>query len=166
MRSSDIILALKGEKTMNNSLTLGRIDFGPLHRFTVGFDEVLNELNRLGSHGNQDSSYPPYNIIKHDDDNFTIELAVAGFDQSEIDISVENNQLKISGTQSKRDAEAKTSEFLHRGISGRDFNKTFTLGSYIKVNGADLKNGVLTVTLERVVPEALKPRKIAITATV
>ena len=151
---------------MNNALSLGRLDFGPLHRFTIGFDEVLNELNRIGTNNHQDSGYPPYNIIKNDDDHFTIELAVAGFDQSEIDISVENNQLKISGTQSGRDDTTKPTEYVHRGISGRSFNKIFTLGSYIKVNGADLKNGVLTVSLEREVPEALKPRKIAITSAI
>jgi molecular chaperone IbpA len=149
---------------MNNALSLGRLDFGPLHRFTIGFDEVLNELNRIGTH--QDSGYPPYNIIKNNDDHFTIELAVAGFDQSEIDISVENNQLKISGTQNGRDDASKPPEYVHRGISSRSFNKIFTLGSYIKVTSADLKNGVLTVSLEREVPEALKPRKIAITSAI
>jgi molecular chaperone IbpA len=151
---------------MNNALTLGRMDFGPLHRFTIGFDDILNELHKLGAHTSQELGYAPYNIIKHDDSNYTIEVAVAGFDQSEIDISVENNQLKISGTQSKREPLPKTTEYLHRGISSRDFTKTFTLGSYIKVTGADLKNGYLTINLEKMIPEELKPRKIAITSAV
>jgi len=144
----------------STGLTVGRIDFGPFNRFTIGLDEMFDDLAKM--HGYNDSNYPPYNIIKYSDDSYAIEVAVAGFDQSEIDINVENNHLVISGTRSDRLTTGPT--YLHRGISARDFVKTFTLGNYIEVNGATIKNGMLTVSLSRIVPEALKPRKIAITS--
>lgn len=147
---------------MSTGLALGRIDFGPLNRFTVGLDDMFDDLARLTSHSQQESNYPPYNIIKYNEDSYAIEVAVAGFDQSEIDVSVENNHLTITGNRSDRTPVEST--YVHRGISARNFTKTFTLGNYIEVNGATIKNGMLTVSLTRIVPEALKPRKISITS--
>lgn len=146
---------------MSTGLTLGRIDFGPLNRFTVGLDDMFDDLAKLTSYSHSESNYPPYNIIKYSDDSYAIEVAVAGFDQSEIDISVENNHLIISGNRSEKSHMETT--YVHRGISARNFSKTFTLGNYIEINGATIKNGMLTISLVRVMPEALKPRKIAIT---
>jgi molecular chaperone IbpA len=146
---------------MTTGLTVGRIDFGPLNKFTVGLDDVFHDLARMTNNLSQESNYPPYNIIKYNDESYAIELAVAGFDQSEIDINVENNHLSITGTRTERNV--LDSEYVHRGISSRNFAKTFTLGNYIEVSGATIKNGMLTVNLIRVVPEALKPKKISIT---
>jgi molecular chaperone IbpA len=145
----------------STGLTLGRIDFAPLNRFTVGLDDMFNDLARLTSHTHQESNYPPYNIIKYNEDSYAIEVAIAGFDQSEIDVNIENNHLTISGNRTERSGI--DSNYVHRGISARNFVKTFTLGNYIEVNGATIKNGMLTVSLTRVVPDALKPRKISIT---
>ena len=149
---------------MSTGLTVGRIDFGPLNRFTVGLDDMLNDLARMNTYTSADANYPPYNIIKYNDDSYAVEVAVAGFDQSEIDISVENNHLIISGTRASRSTIGEGPSYVHRGISARDFVKTFTLGNYIEISSATIKNGMLTVNLERIVPEALKPRKIAITS--
>lgn len=147
---------------MSTQLTVGRIDFGPFNRYTVGLDDMFADLAKM--HGyNDGANYPPYNIIKYNDDSYAIEVAIAGFDQSEIDISVENNHLVISGTRTARGT-IDNPVYVHRGISARDFVKTFTLGNYIEISSATIKNGMLTVNLERIVPEALKPRKIAITS--
>lgn len=141
----------------NNALTLGRIDFGPLTRFTVGLDDMFDELNRTTQ---QESNYPPYNILKYSEDSWAIELAVAGFELSDIDISVENNHLTVSGNKQQKDSVK--CDYIHRGVSARNFTKSFTLGNYLEVNGASLKNGMLTISLARVLPDNLKARKIAI----
>lgn len=147
----------------NNTLTLGRIDFGPLARFTVGLDEMFSDLQRINTGNQSEANYPPYNIIKYSDDNYTIELAVAGFELAEIDINVEHNHLIVAGEQiSKNNIE---SNYVHRGISSRNFTKSFTLGNYLEVNGATLKNGMLTISLIRIVPVNLKSKKISITST-
>lgn len=146
----------------NNTLTLGRIDFGPLSRFTVGFDEMFEDLTRITNISQQDSNYPPYNIIKYSEESYAIELAVAGFDLADIDIDLEGHHLTISGTQPGRGSVDST--YVHRGISARGFNKTFTLGNHIEVSGASMKNGMLIVSLVRVLPENLKSRKISITS--
>lgn len=148
---------------MNNGLTVGRIDFGPLTRFTIGLDDMFHDLARLTNNSSHEPNYPPYNIIKFNDDSYAIELAVAGFDQREIDIEVEHNHLIITGNRSEKSFV--DSEYVHRGISSRNFTKTFTLGNYIEISGATIKNGMLTVSLTRVMPESLKPRKISITNT-
>ena len=146
---------------MTNALTLGRIDFGPLTRFTVGLDDMFTELARAGNA--QESNYPPYNIIKYNEDNWAIELAVAGFDSSEININVENNHLTVTGDKETRTSVEST--YVHRGISSRNFTKTFTLGNYLEVSGANLKNGMLTISLVRILPDNLKAKKISITTS-
>lgn len=148
---------------MNNGpLTVGRIDFGPLTRFSVGLDDIFHDLAKL-TNTSQEANYPPYNIIKYNDESYAIEIAVAGFEQSEIDINIENNHLIITGDRSDRNGIE--SNYVHRGISSRNFTKTFTLGNYIEVSNATMKNGMLTINLIRVIPEALKPKKISITNT-
>lgn len=147
---------------MSNALRFP--DFGPINRFSVGFDELLNDLAKMGAAANhQDLGYPPYNIIRKSDDHYSIEVAVAGFDSSEIDVRVENNLLTITGSRAEKADTATEATYVHRGISRRNFNRVFTLGNYIEVRDAVIENGMLVVHLERVVPEPLKPRKIAIT---
>ena len=105
-------------------------------------------------------SYPPYNIIKTDDDHYVIEVAVAGFSQDEITITEHDGQLEITGTKAASDENQPS--FLHRGISSRKFNRSFNLADYVVVKSADMENGILTIGLERLVPEEMKPKTIAI----
>ena len=127
---------------------------------TVGFDRLLNAFTDLEKSvsENRTTSYPPYNILKVDETNYEIQLAVAGFSQDEIEISVENNKLSILGKlKAARDA-----QYLHRGIATRDFSHDFTLADTVVVEGADMRDGLLIVRLQNVVPETAKPRRIEI----
>ena len=105
-----------------------------------------------------DTNYPPYNIVKHDAENFSIELALAGFDKKDITISKEKEVLNIEGKQK----EGENLEYVHRGLASRSFKRTFTLADDIIVKGADMKNGILSVSLERIIPEEDKPQEIKI----
>jgi molecular chaperone IbpA len=142
----------------NRTLTLRALDIPTVHKFGIGFDNVLDDLFNISSH--TPGNYPPHNVIKTGDDTVTIEVAVAGFDEGEVDVSTANNILTITGEQVK-DMPANY-EFLHRGISGRDFVQNFKLADHVEVLGATVKNGILTVYLERKVPEEKKPKSIAI----
>jgi len=144
----------------NNTLTLRSLDIPSIHKFAVGFDNMFDELLRTSQ---ANTNYPPYNIVKHGDDNFAIELAVAGFKDGEINIQVERNQLTVKGEQSV-DLDNQV-EYLHRGISARSFSRTWTLADHVEVAGAKSENGILTISLERKVPEEQKPKTIAITYT-
>lgn len=138
-------------------------DLRPYTKLSVGLDEFFDELARMSAVSQPDSNYPPYNIIKYNDDTYAIELAVAGFDLDDIDIDLEGNHLIVSGTHKVRDT--LEINYIHRGISARNFEKTITLGNHIQVNGATMKNGMLTISLVRIVPDELKRRKISITAS-
>jgi molecular chaperone IbpA len=138
-------------------------DLRPYTKLSVGLDEFFDELARMSAVSQPDSNYPPYNIIKYNDDTFAIELAVAGFDLDDIDIDLEGNHLIVSGTHKVRDT--LEINYIHRGISSRNFEKTITLGNHIQVNGATMKNGMLTISLVRIVPDELKRRKISITTS-
>lgn len=142
------------------NLNLRTLDIPSIHKFAVGFDNVFDELLR---HTNAQTStnYPPYNIVKYSDDKFAIELAVAGFQDGDIDITVEKNQLTVKGEKIAPADEG--IEYLHRGISSRNFLRTWTLAEHVEVRGAEVKNGILLVQLERKVPEEQRPKKIAIT---
>jgi len=144
---------------MTRELNLRSLDIPSIHKFAVGFDNVFDELMRI-THQQSNTNYPPYNVIKYTDDQFAIELAVAGFNDGEIDVQVENNQLTIKGEQGVDIREGV--EFLHRGISARNFVRTFTLADHVEVIEAHVANGILTVNLERKIPEEKKPKKIAI----
>jgi molecular chaperone IbpA len=133
-------------------------DFTPLYRSAIGFDR-LAQLFDDAARGDSQPSYPPYNIELVGDDKYQITMAVAGFDRSEIDIETERDTLKITGRK-QRDEAARN--FLHRGIATRNFEHTFNLADHVRVVGAKLDNGLLNIELVREVPEALKPRKIAI----
>jgi molecular chaperone IbpA len=133
-----------------------RYDWTPLWRSTIGFDhlfDVLNEVQRTA-----EESYPPYNIERLDENRFQISVALAGFTTDEVALTVEQNVLTLEGRKSEK--EGKT--FLHRGISARNFKRQFTLADHVEVKGARFDNGLLIIELIREVPEAMKPRRIAI----
>lgn len=144
----------------NNTLTLRSLDIPSIHKFAVGFDSVFDELLRTTA---QTTNYPPYNIVKHSEDKFSIELAVAGFKDGDIDVQVERNQLTVTGEQSINLDQPV--EYLHRGISSRNFVRTWTLADHVEIKGAEVANGILTINLERIIPEEQKPKKIAINYT-
>ena len=123
--------------------------------FFIGFDRVLDRMHQTGS---SQPNYPPYNIRKVDDDNYVIELALAGFNQDELDVEVKDGVLTVEG---KKD-EKSEAQYLHRGISARQFRRKFTLSDTIVVRGVEYQNGILYVELENVIPEEKKPRKISI----
>lgn len=143
------------------------IDFTPVFRSTVGFDRMarlMDDMMRAGDAGNV-PAYPPYNIEKLGEDDYRITMAVAGLGEGDLDITVEDTTLVISGKVEKSDEEAERS-FLHRGIATRAFERRFQLAETIKVVGASVENGLLHVDLVHEVPEEKKPRKIEIaTAT-
>jgi molecular chaperone IbpA len=141
------------------NITLRSLDIPTLHKHAIGFDTIFDRL--LNSTTNQTTNYPPYNIIKQTDDKYVLELATAGFREGEIDVTVEKSTLIVTGnkvTTQNEDA----AEYLHRGISARSFQRTFTIGEYVEVVGASVQDGILTIELERIVPEEKKPKKIAI----
>ena len=137
------------------------LDLSPLFRATVGFDRLASALDAASRMDESAYSYPPYNIEKIDDDSYRIVMAVAGFGEDEIDVTVKENTLTITGK--KAASEGDTTKYLHRGIAARAFERRFDLADYIKVTGAGLENGLLSVELVREIPEAKKPRSIKIT---
>lgn len=143
---------------MTRTLSLRSLDIPSVHKFGVGFDSMMDEFLRVSSQQNQ-TNYPPYNIIKESEDRFRIEVATAGFDEGEVKIELNNRLLVISG--SKKEVSV-TDEYLHNGISRRDFEREFTLAEHIKIVDATNVNGILTVYLERLVPEEMKPKMIEI----
>ena len=135
-------------------------DFTPYRRSTVGFDRLFDMLENSGM-GNGGENYPPFDLIKTGENDYRIELAVAGFKPDEIDITAQQNVLIVSGRK-KDESEEKGSDYIYRGIATRSFERRFALADHIQVRGADLKDGLLSVELVREIPEAMKPRKINI----
>lgn len=140
-------------------------DLSPLHRFTVGFDHMARLLDAASRLDESAPAYPPYNIEKHSEDRYRISMAVAGFAESDLDITVADNALIVRGRHA-RDEDAAAAEakpvLLHHGIAMRAFERRFQLADHIKVTGAALVNGLLHISLERIVPEEKKPRRIEI----
>ncbi len=134
-------------------------DFAPLHRATIGFDQIADLMDRALSADGSQQSYPPYNIEKTADDAYRISIAVAGFSEDELSVEVKENALIIAAKKAEQDAER---SYLHRGIATRAFERRFTLADHIRVTGASHVDGMLHIELQREVPEALKPRRIAI----
>ena len=124
--------------------------------FGIGFDQLFQEFDTVQRENL--NVYPPHNVVKLSEDQYVIELAVAGFDNSELDIETIENSLVITGEKSEKDER----EYAHRGISARKFSRRFTLAEHVVVNDASLQNGILSVSLERQVPDEKKPRKITI----
>jgi molecular chaperone IbpA len=133
------------------------LDFSPLFRSSIGFDRMLDAL-QAASRIETIDSWPPYDIVKTGDDDYHIAMAVAGFSQNELTMTQEQNMLVVSGRKSN----AEEVQYLHRGIAARSFQRRFELADHVKVVGADLANGLLTIDLKREMPEAMKPRPIAI----
>ncbi|ATP07277.1 MULTISPECIES: Hsp20 family protein [Aeromonas] len=132
------------------------IDFSPLYRSAIGFDRLANLIESAASNGN--AGYPPYNIEQLSDNDYRISMAVAGFTQEELELSFQENLLTVKGN---KQAESDRN-YLYQGIAERGFERRFQLADYVRVKGADLKNGLLHIELMREVPEAMKPRKIEI----
>ena len=138
------------------------IDFTPFNRFAVGFDRMQRQLENMAHMDEAANAYPPYNIEVLGEDAYRITMAVAGFGLGDLDITVQDTQLTVAGRTERSEDEV---QYLHRGIATRAFERHFELADHIKVVGADMNNGLLHIDLAREVPEALKPRKIAIQAT-
>jgi molecular chaperone IbpA len=143
------------------ALHLKHLDIPSIHKFGIGFDSMFADLNRLAAVAGKDN-YPPYNVVKYDDDNYVIELAVAGFGKKDISIEIDQNQLKVASKS--KDVEPEELEYLHRGISARHFERSFTLADHVFVKDAKMTDGILKIVLERQLPEELKPRIIDITS--
>jgi molecular chaperone IbpA len=136
---------------------LARFDTTSLNKALIGFDRIFNDFeNRFQQ---STTNYPPYNVIKHNENTFEIEVAVAGFDREDITVQVDQDQLIIKG---KKPKEEDTTQYLHRGLATRDFERSFTLAEHIVVGEGEMINGILRVKLTREVPESLKPRLITI----
>jgi molecular chaperone IbpA len=132
-------------------------DFSPLFRSSIGFDRVFDLLENA-SRAESVDHWPPYDIAKFGDDDYRITMAVAGFSQDELTITLEPNMLIVAGQKSSED----TGQYLHHGIAGRAFERRFELADHVKVAGANLDKGLLTVELKREIPEEMKPRRIEI----
>ncbi|MDW5315845.1 Hsp20 family protein [Rhizobium sp. PL01] len=132
-------------------------DYAPLFRSSVGFDRVFNLLENA-QRGRSSNDWPPYDIVKTGDDTYRIAVAVAGFSQDELTLTFQSNLLTVTGNK----GEAQQDGYLHRGIAGRPFEHRFELADHVRVAGAALENGLLSIDLVREIPEAMKPRKIEI----
>lgn len=136
-------------------------DLSPLYRSAVGFDRLASLLENA-ARSSQDSGYPPYNIETLGENAYRIEIAVAGFTPDELNIEVKENLLTVTGRKSANDDVVPQKTYLHRGLAERDFERRFQLADYVVVTDANLVNGLLTITLKRELPEALKPRRVEI----
>ena len=136
------------------------VDLSPLYRSFIGFDHLASLMDAAASSDKQ-PSFPPYNIEALDKDKYRITMAVAGFSESELSIESENNTLVVAGIKTGKE-HASERKFIHQGIADRNFERKFQLGDHVRVIAADLAHGLLSIDLQREIPEALKPRKIAI----
>ena len=135
-------------------------DLKDFDKFFVGFDDQFNKLQKLHDDLTKNiPNYPPYNIKKIDDTHYTIEMAVAGFGESEIEIEIDGGKLVVKGNVNAENAD---NEYLFKGIANRAFTRTFALNDQVEVNNAELFNGMLKIALERIIPEEKKPKKIAV----
>jgi molecular chaperone IbpA len=145
---------LKKEKIMTQLRTIDTAALAQLSKALVGFDRYFTAPHH------QNGNYPPHNIVKYSDDTYGIEVAVAGFTKDEVTVEVDQDQLTIRGV--KAQLNESQVEYLHRGLAARNFEQTFTLAEYMEVRGAKVENGMLQIDIHRLVPEALKPRRIEI----
>ena len=139
---------------MNQLRTIDTAALAQLSKALVGFDRYFTAPHH------QNGNYPPHNIVKYDDTHYGIEVAVAGFSKEEVTVEVDQDQLTIRGIKERLNDS--TVEYLHRGLAARDFEQTFTLAEYMEVRGAKVDNGMLQIDIQRIVPEALKPRQIEV----
>ena len=138
--------------------------FNQLRPLSVGFDDVFDHFESMfdGPSLSVGSNYPPYNIVKTSDNKFDVEVALAGFNKKDINVSVENGMLTIESKEDEKSKDDKDGEVLHKGISKRYFKKSFTISDDVEVKGAELKDGMLRVSMEKIIPEAKKLRTIDI----
>lgn len=136
---------------------LTRYDVNALSRAMVGFDRIFDDMERRFANS-VSNNYPPYNIARLEDNLYEIAIAVTGFERSEIEVTVEGDKLSITGSKEEKIEDGV--EFLHRGLALRNFERTFTLADHMKIQSAEIKNGILTVRIEREIPEEMKPRVI------
>ena len=135
--------------------------FNQFRPFSVGFDDIFDHFDSMASMA--PSNYPPYNIVKTDKNNYNVEIALAGFNKKDITVEVENGILTIESVKDKSEKEVEDNDgVLHKGISKRYFKKQFTIAKDVKVNGAELKDGLLKVSMERIIPEAMKLKTITV----
>ena len=137
-------------------MTIYEEPFGRLRPFGVGFDEMFKRLDAI--HNHPQGNYPPYNIIKLDEDRFAIEIAAAGFDKKDFKIDLKDKSLRVKAEKDTKDER----ELIHQGIAGRSFERVFALAEYVEVKGAEYKNGILSISLDRVIPEKDKPIEIKV----
>ena len=138
---------------------LTTFDINRLTPYAVGFDRIFDQLSTYGQNMSQSTGFPPYNIVKHTDFEFSIEMALAGLSKEDIEVKVSDGTITV---KSVWDEKAENAEVLHRGISHKKFTRNFTIADDIEVNGATLENGLLEIQLERIVPDSKKPRVIKI----
>ena len=137
------------------------LDLSPLFRSSVGFDQLSRMIDAHLKTDERTPAYPPYNIVRLSEDDYEIVMAVAGFKQDDITITAAHNQLTVAGVASEKETH-QGADYLHKGIATRSFERKFSLAEHVKVTDASLVDGLLTLTLKREIPEAAKPRTIAI----
>jgi molecular chaperone IbpA len=149
---------------MTKTLTLRSFDIPALHKFGIGFDNMFDDLMRVSTQQST-SNYPPYNIVQINEDEYMISLAVAGFGLDNLSVTKDKKFLIIEGKEYQSDSEKIEPNYLHKGISNRDFRREFQLADHVEISNAHLELGILSVHLRREVPEDAKPKTIAITYT-
>ena len=147
---------------MTKTLTLRSFDIPSIHKFGIGFDNMFDELMRVSAQQSS-TNYPPYNIVQINEDEYEISLAVAGFGLNNLSVTKDKNFLVIEGKEYQDDCEKIVPNYLHKGISNRDFRREFQLADHVEISNASLELGILNVYLKREVPESAKPKTIAIT---
>ena len=147
-----------------NTLTLRSLDIPSIHKFAVGFDNMFDEILRVNAQ-QSNSNYPPYNVVQINEDEFMISIAVAGFGLDNLSVTKDKNFLIIEGKNSIKEEDEPEINYLHKGISARDFRREFKLADHVEIENAHLELGILNVHLKREIPEEQKPRAIAITYT-
>jgi molecular chaperone IbpA len=149
---------------MTKTLTLRGFDIPAIHKFGIGFDNMFDELMRVSAQQSS-TNYPPYNIVQINEDEYMISLAVAGFGLDNLSVTKDKKFLIIEGKEYNPDCEKIVPNYLHKGISNRDFRREFQLADHVEISNAHLELGILSVYLKREVPEDAKPKTIAITYT-
>jgi molecular chaperone IbpA len=146
---------------MKEDQTMRTFDLSPLYRSTVGFDRMFNLLDSVGGVETSAPTYPPYNIERTGENEYRVTMAIAGFGEDDLSIEAKENTLTVKG-EKKSETEEKENQFLYRGIAARAFERRFQLADHVEVKGATLENGLLHIDLVREIPEAMRPRTIAI----
>jgi molecular chaperone IbpA len=147
---------------MTNTFEIRTLDLPTFARHAIGFNRLFDEMNRTFANSRTGDNYPPYNIAKLDDTHYVIEIAVAGFGEEEIDVELKENSLIVKGIKAKKEQET---DYVHKGISTRSFERNFTLADNVEVRAATVQNGILAIALEQIIPEENKPKKIQIVYT-